>query len=677
MNKNTSFIAILLFFLNFSITGNAQAPNPSITFKVQGFRTEKNIVIRWLLDDAKQWRYANSKGFDIERSEGTSGKFIKLNKQPIKPISAEELRKYDTSSNTYKSMLYLFKKPGKENETGYNDELVYSLYFVSSSYETLAAVNTASAYIDETAESNKNYTYRVSVANVNIPQNSNKYFQSAQSTNLPPTPSLNSIFGNKIVTLYWDTKLVVNDYFATILEKSVDSNNFKPVGNPIIKIIGENEKDEDTTKLVTTDSILNHVKYYYRIKGLNVFGISGPASSIISGIAYPDLTVAPRIKDIDSSSSNKISIAWYLPDSLRDIVSKYEIYRSNKVDSGFIKINETLNGLDSAIEIENNFKDFSNYFKIKAVGNRFGQNTESAPFLFQLIDSIPPSIPTGFIGNIDTLGIVTLKWNHNQESDLLGYRILKAQKKEDEFVLINASPQSVNLFNDSLPLDQLNTVMYYKIHAVDVRYNESQASAIIEVLRPDKIPPTPTHLEEVKLINKKVSINWVKSISKDVKTYNLYRRNSLDTTNSWQLIYSANSNDSIYLDEDINTGITYYYSIEVVDQGNLKSNISEVMSINIPKAEGVKKGIKNLASYVATQYKYVELSWQNNETEAKEFWIYRSSPGQELSLIRMQNANQKRFVDEDVNRSNTYTYAIKVLYNDGKSSLMEKIVVNY
>ena len=107
------------------------------------------------------------------------------------------------------------------------------------------------------------------------------------------------------------------------------------------------------------------------------------------------------------------------------------------------------------------------------------------------------------------------------------------------------------------------------------------------------------------------------------------------------------------------------------------SPLTETLSASVAKAEEVKKGVKNIVSYVSTLNKYIELSWQNNEEDANEYWIYRSSAGQELSLVSVLPSTKKRFVDEDVKPSSSYKYAIKVLYKDGRSSKMERIEVAY
>ena len=87
--------------------------------------------------------------------------------------------------------------------------------------------------------------------------------------------------------------------------------------------------------------------------------------------------------------------------------------------------------------------------------------------------------------------------------------------------------------------------------------------------------------------------------------------------------------------------------------------------------------MRNIVSYVSTLNKYIELSWQNSEQDAIEYWIYRSSAGEELSLFSVLPSTKKRYVDEDVKPSSSYKYAIKILYKDGRSSDMVRIEVNY
>jgi len=665
-----------ILFLSFNSSLMAQDPVTKIGITTQGFRTEKKVIVRWLLDDAKQWRYANKKGFIVERAEGSSNKFIKLNQNVILPILEEQLSKYDRKSYVFKSMSFVLANM-EVVQSQAQDKQLYSFYFINSSYETEAAVLSASAFVDTTIEKGKSYTYRVKVANTTITQTLDNSFIPAENSPMPQSPKLNAIFGSRKVSFDWDMKGLNDYYFATLLERSTDSIEFKQLGLPYIKIPGKDEQPEDSTVLKTTDIIPNKIKYYYRLKGINIFGLTGEPANILSGMGLPDLDVAPSIKSVDSTNNGKLTISWTLPDSLNDVVDRYEIYKSKVADTLYNLIDQIKGGDNKQKEMSLIIKDESSYFKIKAIGIRNKQVTESSPFFYQKIDSIPPAIPDGLNGKADSLGVVSLQWTTNTEPDLLGYRILRAQRKEDEFVILEAKPQVSNNFKDTLPTDQLNSVMYYRIAAVDLRYNESKASEIIEIRRPDHIPPAPPRLDIVEERNKQIYIEWIKSFSDDVESYNIYKMASSDTSKTWKKILVAKNTDTSFIDKDVIAGVTYYYTVEAVDYGALLSPRTDPLSTSVAKAEKIKKGVRNIVSYVSTLNKYIELSWQSNEEDAIEYWIYRSSAGQELSLVSVLPSSKKRFVDEDVKPSSSYKYAIKVLYKDGRSSKMERVEVVY
>ncbi|MFC4233248.1 hypothetical protein ACFOW1_15205 [Parasediminibacterium paludis] len=295
---------ILAFFLLSLSSLMAQASVTKIGIKTIGFRTEKKIVLRWVLDDAKQWRYALKKGFDVERAEGNSNKFIKLNKSVILPISAEQLFKYDTNSLVIQAMGYLLTEPKSEDDSGVQDDKLYNVYFLNASYETEAAVQTASGFIDTTIEKGKSYTYRVRVANTTITQTIGKTIVTADIPLMPKSPKLNAVFGDGTVAFNWNIKDVDDYYFATLLERSTDSINFKRIGQPYIKYPNEGDSPIDSVTLSATDSIPNNIKFYYRIKCVNLFGLTSKPNNVVTGMGMPKLEVVPQIKSVDPTNKN-------------------------------------------------------------------------------------------------------------------------------------------------------------------------------------------------------------------------------------------------------------------------------------------------------------------------------------------------------------------------------------
>ena len=122
----------------------------------------------------------------------------------------------------------------------------------------------------------------------------------------------------------------------------------------------------------------------------------------------------------------------------------------------------------------------SNYFTITAVA-RDGASRVSFPVLVQPLDSLPPAVPSGLKAVIDSNGVVKLSWDANHESDLQGYKVFRALKKDEEAVPLVDSVWFTTSYSDKLSLKTLNKKAYYGVASVDKRFNQSLTSALIEV----------------------------------------------------------------------------------------------------------------------------------------------------------------------------------------------------
>jgi fibronectin type 3 domain-containing protein len=490
-------------------------------------------------------------------------------------------------------------------------------------------------------------------------------------------PPLAATFSNRKVALNWSVKTVAEQYFATVLEKSKnDSLHFAPFSIPMIKIRTHAKSTDDDFEVNYTDNIINGEAVYYRIKGLTLFGVAGNSSNTISGMAGPDLTAPPVITGVAATENNKALLQWSLPDSLKPIVAAYEIWQSVKFDSGYQKVAEVKAGVPFLQQVSVTALPV-NYFVVKAVGTRKGQSTASDPYMYQLIDSIAPVAPAGLTGKVDTNGVVTLTWKSNTENDLLGYRVFKSTSQKEEFILLNATPGNTVIYMDTLPLKQLNKAMYYKVAAVDQRYNESSLSAVTEVKRPDKIPPALARLKAVTYKNGRLQVSWLPSFSQDVVSYQIFRMASDDTTHAWNRVATVKNTDTVYADKDIKKKVKYSYAIQAIDDAGLVSALSPAFVGMVPESSELKKGVRNFNTYVSKQYKYIELNWQDNDEATNEYWLYKAVGTGKFTLIATLPGSTKKYVDENLRNAVSYHYAIKVVYKDGTGSKMEKTEVTY
>jgi len=678
---------LLLFCLAISDIHAQTAMN--FETKPVAYRAGHKVFLRWTLGNAAQWRKANSLGYNVERLENGSTNFQLLNKTPLKPITLIAAQKYGTKSAVYTVTALLQQKPDPKDKNVPDDKELYGYYLLMSSYNAEAAVLSASAFTDSTTIPGKKYTYRITVATIAQEKQTASVVIVQDDNKLPILPTVEAEFKEKSVNLEWNIKPVMDDYIGVLVERSTDSINFSTLTNPplLTSLKNVNEIEIDTTKkmmLYQDTNVLQNKKYYYRIKAVNVFGITSNPGAVVSGICLPDIRTLPKIKSIDTLAG-KFVVNWTMPDSVKKLVRQYEIRVSETGnDSSYKKIFTFLATKDS-IEAFDFKPSPSNYFRLRAINKKGNQYVESFPYLYQLNDSMPPAPPISLNGIIDTNGNVILVWAGNKEPDILAYKVYRSFNDTETYALLTGEPVSEIIFKEKLPLNQLNTDIFYKVSALDNRYNESALSEPIRLNRPDTIPPAIATLLSVKLNNNKsIEVRWKKSFSKDVLSYALSRKAGDDSLATWTEIVTPSASDSVYMDINVDPTISYVYKIQAVDKGGLKSEFSNERSYKAPaKAAGKVKILSNLNAYSSRgEKKYIELNWNINKqvsNNIREFWIYRVMNGNEedIALQSVIPGNATIFDDDDVRENTRYTYYIKAVFKTGGSSDLEKINVDY
>lgn len=685
--KIVSRVVLLLFC--FGLTQVQSQVAQSVELKPVAFRTGKKVYLRWSLGTGAQWRQANTLGFNVERAANGSANFELLNKTPLKPITLAAAQKYGTKNPVYIVATLVQQKPDPKDKNATDDNGIYGYYLLMSSYNTEAALLSASAFIDSTTIPGTKYTYRISVATIAPDKQKSPSVTVLDDNKFPSLPSITAKFGEKAVNLEWNIKPVMNDYLAVQVERSTDSINFSNMTNPplLSSLKNANEKEKDTTKkmMVFNDTkVTQRTKYFYRIRGVNAFGIMSDPGAVVSGICLPDIHTLPKIKSIDTLAG-KFVLNFTLPDSVKRLVKQYEIRVSESgIDSTYKKIYSFPATKDSVTAFD--FKSsLSNYFTLRAINQKSDQYAESFPYLYQLNDSTPPALPIGLNGIIDKNGNVTLVWAGNKEPDLLAYKVYRSFSNAAKYSLLTGEPISETTFKEKLPLNQLNTDIYYKVSALDNRYNESALSEPIRLNRPDTIPPAIATLLGVKMNNNNsIEVRWKRSFSKDVVSYALSRKAGDDSLATWTQIATPAATDSVYSDMNVDPAISYAYKIQAVDKGALKSGFSNERSYKTPaKAAAKVKILSNLNAYTSRgEKKYIELNWSINKQMAeniREFWVYRVMNGNEaeIALQSVIPGNAKVFDDDDVHENTRYTYYIRAMYKTGGSSDLEKINVDY
>lgn len=669
-------------FLLFCVSAFAQTNVPKGKVQIMARAQKDAIVIRIAPGSPTLWQLANKYGYYLERfTVARDGKIAKnrerilLTPGLLKPMPLADWEKpsdtndlvaiaaqaiYGETFDIDTQSASVFDIYNKVQET----ESRYSFALLAADFSPEAAQLSGLYYQDKSAKKNEKYLYRVFTA---VPTTSMKidtasiYIGLGDYVELPQPQNVSAQFADHRALIRWDTRYVSDFYSAYWIERSIDKQNWaKTTDLPVLNTYeGDSPK---TTFYYQLDSLpQNGVTYYYRIKGINSFGELGPPSEIIEGVGGKSLAANPAIIDA-KAEKNQIAVTWEFPNGEEDAIKGFKLERSQNANSGYTSITDILP--KSSRKYVDTKPLSTNYYRVRAMGNN-KEESVSFPFLRQLEDSIPPASPVNLKGSIDTTGIVTLTWTPNQEQDLLGYRVYSSHFRNSEFSQVTVSTIDANTFKETIPLTNLTGKIYYKLQAVDRHFNPSEYSTILELEKPDRVPPVPPVIKYFKTTTEGIHIGWVKSSSQDVANHVLYRR--LVGRKEWTRVKSVVISDTSRTTLDVPpTADTYEYAVAAVDTHNLQSTFS-----NIVKGRQIvraKPAIQKVKTEVDRSKKTITLSWIYTETNVEKYEIYRAVGEEKPSLLAFVKDPAKIYVDDDVEMNSTYRYFIKAVFKNGVES---------
>jgi uncharacterized protein len=687
----------LYFFLCCMLLINpvlAQTEQPGV--KLLGKSTDRSVLLRWAPNSPAIWQYGNKYGYVIERVTLTvNGKVQKepkkqiLNSQPIKPLPesywSEPMDNDDyvaiaaqaifgetfELTNDYRSDIIQVVNKARELESRFS----FAVFAADQSME--AARLSGLFYEDEAIAPDTKYLYRVYA---NIPLDIIQadtgfvYIGLQDHKPLPAIRDLEVKFGDRGAMLSWNSQLLSKIYNAFWVERSEDGKNFmKVTQRPVLNTF---QGEEPTTALTfRLDSLpANDKTYYYRVIGVDAFGESGPPSEIVSGSGKPEFNYSPTIKNAVVQKEVGVVIDFVFPDESLPLISSFDLVRVDPITKNYSPV--ITKALKESRVITDSVPETVNYYVIRAT-DKYGRATYSFPYLVQLEDSIPPHQPLGFTGKIDSLGVVYLSWSKNSDNDIFGYSVFRANHPKDEFVQLPGRIVEQTIFFDTIKLDNLSKKIYYKLRAFDRRFNPSKFSQLLELKKPDKIPPAPAIFTQIRNDSLGIYIQWEESPSEDVSWYLIYRKQSNDSL--WTLLKSFQRHDLSYrfVDTAANHKETYDYTLVVVDDSGLESIPSPPISLTRVSKHPHPK-IMNVFNYIEDDGKSVRIGWSYNFDGVHEFLIYKSVNDGGLRLYKSVSRATKEISEKMIRPDNKIEYRIRAQFETGEfSPLSDPLIIKF
>ncbi|NDV79489.1 fibronectin type III domain-containing protein [Dysgonomonas sp. 511] len=669
MNLHKTRLLLLLFVLPIAITYGQDTISVAVRTNIL---TDK-IQLRWAVSTPSAWYYTNKHGITIERytlmrGDGTLDipEKVVLTPTPLKPHPLDDWQQIAQSDN-YAAIIAQslygddFEVSGGKKDIGQiialsqEQEQRFAMSMFAAEMSFPAALFAGWGYEDTTVKPGERYLYRI----VPVSPDETKHIETGSAyvglddyQPLPRPLDLSAMWGNGNVMVTWNSRLLERYYSSYYIERSEDGKKFRRLTDvPLINMM-------DGDRMFYNDSIANNKTYYYRVVGLTAFSQEGPLSDTIQGQGSPKLIYNPNIIKAMPDDEGKVEVSWFFDEHGNDLLQSFELRRSDTDKGPFTPIVSGIKPNERTAIYEKPLPE--NYLVIAAIP-KDGEETVSFPFLLQMEDSIPPAIPVGLEGYVDTTGVVHLKWTANTEPDLLGYRIYRGQTEGEELIPLTDIAVKANEYQDSIHIHNLNQKVYYAITALDRRYNQSELSETLILDKPDVIPPSPPFISKIEARDEGVYLEWIPG-KEQLRSYIISRSDK--TTGYREMIMTIINLDSTsYLDASAVGNTNYEYDVVAVSNSFLESAPSPTAAVKA-KAKNTGMSIKSLKA--SRTDKGILLKWEHTVPDVKMVSIYRKEGGSPLSLWKTLEIWEREVLDNTAKRNTTYEYLLVIKNQNGK-----------
>lgn len=653
-------------------------------------RPEKGVItLRWAPLTYKVWQHGNQLGYRVERYiVSQNGRLLleprkKILWPSMTPVPQDQWETI-VKSNRYgaiaaqalfgdrfevdlqRSDLFAIVDKVRENE----QRFAFALFSADMSAEVAAA--SGLLFKDTTVVVGEKYLYRVIINSADTLRGS-IFIGPGDPYELPVPANLKAEFKDHFVFLKWD-RAIGSPYTAYLVERSEGESPFETISETPLVTVSPQE-NADNRYEYATDSLSDVSRTYrYRIRGLTPFGEKGPAA-IVTGTSIPRVEQVPFIEAAESVNNNSIVIHWTFPETSNHAITGFFVERAPSPGQRYLSL--TKEQLDAGTR---RFEDLSpnqtNYYRVRAQGLD-GAWYSSHDYFAQLIDSIPPTAPSGLKGTVDDMGKVRVTWEPNGDHDIFGYRVYKAFHSSEELTQVTQAPIQNSFFTDSVDLNTLNENLLYCVMAVDINQNHSSLSEPLKISVPDKIKPQPPVLLPTSARPDGIGISWIPGGSEDIVAYHVFRK--ARGADGWVQIKTVEaSGDSIYscIDHDAPSGQATLYTVLSIDDAGLESE--PAVPISAVRIEGtLRPAVKWKRPRMNREENEIRLSWDYAQQPIQSFRLFRSVNNGPALLFCSLTASESGYTDI-ITPGRTYSYWIMAVFEGGnKSSLSEELKFVY
>ena len=642
-----------------------------------GYFTD-SIMVRWAPTNAQAWAVGNNYGYRVERyTLAANGEGIQeVKASQVKPWDLSEWTAYAQSSElaaiaaqalygqsfevdlgTSTDMLTVYQASQQE-------QLRFAFHLLAADQDPQVARMSGLLFVDTEVSADQEYLYEIiSLAPDSLGGGQKAFALASAQDAYPLSPVENIQFqvqGNQAL-LAWEGAQYTGMYLGYYVERSLNGTDWELRNErPLVSVENELSARSPYRPVNFVDSVGDDPRlYYYRVRGRTIFGEYGPYSEVLSAQVGTELLTRALGLQAKSPDNQTAELLWAITDPQSN--ARILVERGPSRDGPFAPISDTL-GTSTTQFVDHQPKG-TNYYRLQ-VSNSFGATWQSPSVLLQLIDSVPPAVPSGLSGRITAEGIVVLDWAQNPESDVEGYRVFRANYLNEEPSQITPAPVPDAGYTDQIELQTLTEQIHYYVMAVDYRGNMSALSAPLTLDRPDKIAPASPIVHQYRAGQEGISFAWYPSASTDVERVVMYRMANGESR--WRPVASFLPTDSAWVDSLVVPGQAYRYVLVAQDDAKNESPRDRYLQVRARK--GPRATEPTLFVEVDREGRRIRLGWPVPPGGLQQVHIYRAEGEGQLVQLTTLSGRQTDYSDRRVRPNTEYQYAIQWVFKDGTQS---------
>ena len=491
--------------------------------------------------------------------------------------------------------------------------------------------------------------------------------------------------------------VVINKTTTTIVSLGYDNENF---------YFEYYDSNQNTWVEITTGSLKNKIEFLWSTESMldGKYSIRvklDTTTYAINNVIVDNSPLPPTNLSALLVNRTDVKLTWTksIDDSSgNNDVRKYNIYRATD-GINYSLINSVPKG--TTVFIDTPLSGSTYYYKLKAVDKR-SESIFSLPVSVFVPPTEKPYPPEIFVLDSFTRFIssstILLRWEQEQEkqTNIVSYNLYRAASSTINFVLydkITKVDSTVYFYIDTIQ----NSITYYYYLTSENNYGvESDSTPIVSVYISSVTKPLPprgvTVFDTPDDNGGNLTLMWVysedeESLVSKVVGYNIYKSSDGLSFYPTYYFYNVAKTTYTYIDTYCPVGVTFYYYITAVNEHNLESEKTRIVSAYSIANKEVQdtqppQPPTNITAfdYPNDDGKKVILIWTLSEDDGSgsndvvKYKIYRSTNNENFVLHYEVPSGTTYYIDSSVLPNNTYWYYLTAVDKNHEESEPSQLV---